>query len=59
MLDEDSMHSRRTSSKYNAMNRIARRMSRIGRAIGESESDSQSGSESDEGSESDRGSDSE
>ena len=59
VLDEDSMHSRRTSSKCNAMDRISRRMSRIGRAIGESESDSQSGSESDEGSESERGSDSE
>jgi hypothetical protein len=53
------MHSRRASGKCNPEDRIVRRMSALGRAIGESDSDSQSGSESSEAGESDSGGDSE
>ena len=60
VLDEDNMHSRRTSRKCNVIDRVVRRTSHIGRAIGESDSDSQSGSDSDEpGGESDSLSDGE
>ena len=58
-LDDDTMHSRRTSGKCNPEDRIVRRMSALGRAIGESDSDSQSGSESSEADELDGDSDSE
>lgn len=56
-LDEHNMHSRRTSRNCNPQDRIVRRLTEIGRAIGESDSDSQSGSDSPEASESDSGSD--